>query len=209
MYHQVIIDLQKDHCETDEKMELKIAHSNYTVELCKKSYKICSIEGSCLIVSKDSSHLINVKSYISRTATTSWVELNINRCSSGIGMDDACLDPFYSIAADLTEYRLGDVIFVPSIKGILLPDGTIHTGYLVVRDTHELLAGAGADRIHFFTGTFSDTDPKNPFVKLKLDDPSTHLLFEKVTDPSIVKKAQKQRNFPLLPGVSSQEGVLK
>lgn len=209
LYHLEVIDLQKNTCEAADKTTLKVNNSSYSVDLCKKSYKKCSIEGSCLIFDKYQTHLVNVKSFNARTAVTSWIELNLNRCSSGVGSNDVCLDPFYSVAADLSEYKLGDVVFVPSLKGALLPDGNLHTGFLIVRDTHELLNGAGANRLHFFTGTFKDTDAKNPFVKLKLDEPSNHLPFEKVQDAATIAKVRNQRNYPLIPGANAQEGLLK
>lgn len=34
-----------------------------------------------------------------------------------------CLDPYFTVAADLNFYKLGDVIFVPQFVGEVMPDG--------------------------------------------------------------------------------------
>ena len=59
-----------------------------------------------------------------------------------------CLDPYYSVAADLDIYKLGTVVYVPSFVGVLLPSGVNHDGYFVVRDSGSSIKGYG--RFDFF-----------------------------------------------------------
>lgn len=86
-------------------------------------------------------------------------------CQTAVGARGNCLIPFISIAADNSIYSLGDIIYIPELKGkvIRLPSGEQfeHPGYFVVDDVG--VAIRGANRFDFFTGNMSPNDKDNAF----------------------------------------------
>lgn len=87
-----------------------------------------------------------------------------DRCKYGEGVRrDLCLLPYHTIAADNKVHKVNDILFVPAAKGILLPDGTRHEGFFIVRDTGGAFTGIGSKRVDMFTGV--DPDYKNAFQK--------------------------------------------
>lgn len=208
-YSVTTLDLDKMQCDADEVVAVKTKGQQFIMNLCRNEFSACAFEGTCILQSKNQNRILNVISTDNKTGKVGFAELNPSRCRYGLGMKDICLDPFFSVAVDLGEHQLGDVIFVPAIKGLRLPDGRIHDGHLIVRDGTRLLNETGPARLHFFTGIFKETDAKNVFAKkLHLDDPETRYPFEKV-GLTKSQEIRQQRNYPLLPGVSSRQRVLR
>ncbi|MFL5783049.1 MAG: 3D domain-containing protein [Bacteriovoracaceae bacterium] len=88
----------------------------------------------------------------------------LGRCKYGAGIRrDLCLLPYHTIAGDNRIHQIDDIIYVPEAKGLELPDGSIHDGYFVVRDTGGAFTGIGSQRVDMFTGT--DPDFNNVFQK--------------------------------------------
>lgn len=58
----------------------------------------------------------------------------ICRSRYGLGVTGFALVPYRSAAVDPRFIRLGSRLFVPQLKGALLPDGTVHDGYVVATD---------------------------------------------------------------------------
>jgi hypothetical protein len=208
LYATQVIDSAKTACEPSEMVSLNHKTKGHLISICHDQYLQCAIDGSCLVQTSKETRLFNVVSFDRRTGLTFFVELNPNRCKYGIGASNICLDPFFSISVDSEIYKMGDVLFVPILKGLKLPTGEVHSGYVVVRDTHELLQGAGPARAVFHTGIWREDDSQNPFAKLELDNPATQVEFKKVNGRQ-AESIRKARNFPLLPGVSRHEKLLK
>lgn len=78
-----------------------------------------------------------------------------------------CLLTYFSIAADKTHFKMGDVVFIPAMVGlkVKMPDGTEfeHPGYFVVHDVGGAIKGGG--RFDFFVG--SQNYKKNAFTEGK------------------------------------------
>lgn len=88
----------------------------------------------------------------------------VGRCRYGEGVQrDLCLLPYHTIAADNKVHKINEIIFVPRAEGIQLPDGSLHEGYFIVRDTGGAFDGIGAQRVDLFTGL--DPDNNNAFSR--------------------------------------------
>ena len=164
-------------------------------KVCKNFYKSCVLEGSCMINKKNSQ--IVIYNYI-RTINNvpRFAVVNNSKCIFGLGVKGICLDPFYSVASDLNHHKPGDVIFIPKLKGVELPTGEIHDGYVIVRDRGGAIIGP--NRFDFFTGSYTHTDPKNSFSKLGFSAKNNHFIFEKITGV-VADQIRKNRNYPFVP----------
>lgn len=171
------------------------------VTVCKSTYDNCLMQGTCQIINGNSKLLINVGSIVG--AERRFTIIKNSECLFGTGVSKArtakmktmCLDPYYSVAADLGIYAVGDVISIPAAAGLILPDGSIHDGHFIVRDAGEAIKGYG--RFDFFTG-FSAGRLDNPLTRLGFADKSTNVSYSIVQGQGAAE-VLKLRNFPLLP----------
>lgn len=200
------IQAEKVSCAPEERTAIKDTTGAVLLETCQKELGLCAYDGTCLFRSAHGDRLFNAVDSNLRTGEATFVELNLKRCRYGLGQRNICLDPFYSVAADLKEFRLGDVLFIPALKGLALPGGSTHSGYVIVRDSSPIFRGTGPHRLHFFTGDIRDTETKNPFVKVGLDRPEREFTYERISGEK-AEVVRKARNFPRLPGVSPSEAV--
>lgn len=193
---------QISNCTEADKKNLLTRKNQLLVRVCKKIFDSCLMEGTCLVSIKNKMALINVDGTVN--SIRRFRDITGNECKFGRGASsDAlkmyksmCVDPFYSVAADLKIYHLGDVIYLPVVRGTVLPNGDIHDGYFIVRDTGGGIDGEG--RFDFFTGLFTSSTPNNPFTKLKLNGLQTFPEY-KLIEGAEAEQIRQQRNFPLLP----------
>lgn len=166
-----LIDHQN--CSAHEKIDLIDTHEQVIVASCRRIYKSCEMQGTCRIELEDGTHiLINVDRRNEQGRRT-FKKVTSRECIYGAGASrdrvkgyrQMCIDPYYSVAADLSIYNLGDVIYVPMLKGLVLPNGESHNGYVIVRDSGQRIKGVG--RFDFFTGYLGMTRI-NPFFKIGL-----------------------------------------
>ncbi len=182
-------------------LDMKDKSGKVILTVCKDSYDSCVMQGTCLVKKSELKILINVGSQVN--GERRFVNITDSACSFGQGAthDSAkvykamCLDPYYSIAADLDIYKLGAVIYVPSFAGVLLPNGVLHDGYFVVRDSGGSIKGYG--RFDFFSGFDSYKNKSNPFAIHGFADKSFNAPYFVVTGQ---KEAEtlKARSFPKL-----------
>lgn len=194
IYYKPIIYKEKDVCASSELKDLLDEDGKVLISLCKKNYDNCLLQGSCYVVEGEKTRNFNYtkkKDGISRFA-----EKKEARCPYGYGVKSLCLDPFYSIAADLSIHRVGDVIYVPRLVGVQLPDGTKHNGYLVIRDQGGAIVGES--RFDFFTGFFGPYDKGNVFAEVGLGDKDHRFGYQKVSE-DIAKIVREFRNYPNIP----------
>ena len=194
IYYKPVIYKEKEVCANDELKDLIDEDGKTLISLCKKSYDNCLLQGSCYIVEGQKTRNFNVTRR--KDGIVRFAEKKEARCPYGYGVQALCLDPFYSIAADLSIHRVGDVIFVPMLVGLRLPDGTQHTGYMVVRDQGGAIIGEG--RFDFFTGFFGPFDGGNVFSRIGLGDKKHRFGYQKVSE-DIARTVREYRNYPNIP----------
>jgi 3D (Asp-Asp-Asp) domain-containing protein len=186
-------------CKPEEKISMAGMDEKELVRVCPRTYRDCLMEGTCVVAQGDKHIPINY-SHRSKTSGKFLFKLfDVNRCPYGLGVqENMCLDPYYSVAADLAVYKPGDVIFVPSLVGLDMGNGRRHHGFFIVRDMGHRIKGRG--RFDFFTGYHSDVSAKNLFRKLQLGDKNTRLKYYLLKNNSTLNLfVKKLRNFPAIP----------
>ncbi len=197
---------QFDHvnCADREKMNLIDSENNVIVSTCRRVYKSCEMQGSCQVeVPGGAMILLNVDRR-NEAGIRTFDHVNSTKCLYGrgaardskTGYKQMCMDPYYSVAADLSIYNLGDVIFIPLLKGLRLPNGEIHNGFVIVRDTGSAIKGYG--RFDFFTGFFG-LWKSNPFYKLGLGGDNIFPEYYLISGPE-ANRVRLSRGFPYLKG---------
>lgn len=192
IYYVPQFDLSQQNCAASAQKSLKDKAGAVLFKVCESVYDACLMQGTCRLKTEQGAVLINVAGKVASEYRFSKVQ-NKN-CRFGFGGKSSCLDPFHSVAADLSIYKLGQVIYIPSVVGVALPDGTRHEGYFIVRDSGGNIKGHG--RFDFFTGFLGRS--QNPFSSIGFEDKNTHVHYY-VVEASEAQSILKKRNYPLLP----------
>jgi membrane-bound lytic murein transglycosylase len=193
IYYIPQFDLEKQTCAASSRRAIKDKKDQILFQVCKEIYEACLMQGTCEIKNSEGRTLVNVAGKVD--SDYRFAKVQNKTCRYGMGAGKAiCLDPFHSIAADLSIYKLGQVIYIPHAVGIELPDGSKHDGYFVVRDSGGAIKGYG--RFDFFTGFFARS--QNPFVSVGFSDKETHVQYY-VLEPDEAQDVLKKRNFPEIP----------
>lgn len=190
IYYQASMIDDESTCAASSKVSMKSKSGAELMKVCFKTIAQCLLQGSCLIIRHGEVRSFNV------AGLKSFVELKDGDCQFGFGVQSICLDPFYSVAADLRYYKAGEVLFVPALVGGVLPDGSKHSGFLVVRDRGGAIKGP--HRFDFYSGPTHWRDVDNLFAKLKLGDKRTRLIYYQVKGES-ARAFLASRNYPKLP----------
>lgn len=196
IYYIPQFDLSKVSCSNSSEKSLKDKSGQVMFRVCDNVYDACLLQGTCQLQTSRGNVLINVAGEVNSEQRFS--KIQNKDCRFGLGAKSTCLDPFYTVAADLSIYKMGDVIFIPSVKGVELPDKSKHDGYFVVRDTGGSIKGYG--RFDFFTGFMSWGHAENPFRKLDFGDKKTHVDYY-VLEEQEALEILKSRNFPKIPQI--------
>lgn len=164
--------------------------------ICPQDLRTCRLEGSCLVEDSTGRRLgIN---YASKGRFTT---VNLSRCPFGYGQTHPrtgkpiCLVPYRTVAADRRLHKPGDVLYIPGLRNVILPDGTRHDGHVVVGDVGGAIRGA---RLDFFTGTDSDRSRNNPFLACGLGNRKSRVFYQKVSE-STAAGIRAAQNFPDYP----------
>lgn len=192
VYYYPVINEDRRKC--DRKRDLIDSDGKRLARVCEATRASCRLQGSCAIIKNGKKRTFNIKGQVD--GIDRFFETTKDACRFGYGVKSSCLDPFYTVAADLNIYRPGDVIYVPIVRGIELPDGSKHSGYFLVRDAGRNIIGK--TRFDFFTGHISWRDDENPFTKAGLANKANKFEFMKIKG----KKAQAfsdLRSYPKLP----------
>jgi len=191
IYFVPILNVKKAECRGEDLKQIKNVKGETIARVCDSDYKVCVQQGTCLLSETGGIRIVN---FTTRRGKVPAFSKNIKKeCPYGLGEKDICLDPYYTVAADLNFHKLGDVIFVSSVRGLQLPNGETHDGYFIVRDS-----GSGVKsetRFDFFTGFDSDAETSNVFKKLGLDDKANRFKHQKASD-DIATKVRTKRNYP-------------
>lgn len=202
IYHIVNIDERNLNCTVESQKQLRTKSEELLATVCAKSYQACVLQGTCRVHLKDETLLLNVSTRIN--GEYRFINLTSDLCRYGHGPNrdqrqtfkKMCLDPYHSIAADLSIYKLGDVIYIPAFVGLKLENQETHDGYFIVRDSGSNIKGYG--RFDFFLGDGLQNASRQSFLSLGLVDKNTHYPYFLV-DENYAKKILSDRNFPYLP----------
>lgn len=193
IYYKPIVHVDPEKCVGEDLVPLLSVDGKELTLLCPKDFSNCLMQGACYV--RDLEERFRSFTYIRRGEDGSprFGEINLARCPFGVGVRNVCLDPFYSVAADLSLYKLGDVIFVPRLQGQLMPDGLIHDGFLVIRDAGGAIKGPS--RFDFFTGFIRPYVPENIFRKLGFSDIRSLFLYRMAT-PEEADLIRQRTGYP-------------
>lgn len=168
------------------------------ISVCKKVFDQCALQGTCVLMIQQKKIMLNYHKKVA--GVIQFIEVNTQTCPYGLGDSSdsikkyktMCLKPFRSIAADFKYHPLGTVIYMKDLVGLQLPDGSVHDGYLTVRDGGGGIDGRG--RFDFFSG-YQGLDTSNPFHNLGLGQ-STHFEY-KVVEGAEARRVLETQQFPL------------
>ncbi len=213
IYYIKTIDLAQ---KCDSKKTIFGADGKSLLSVCQAAYQSCVIEGTCAFEKDEPAsgvqpmtvdqnggeatddeidyEVINyVKSVNGRPV---FMPVDEQKCPWGYGVSQICLDPFYSLAADLQFHKAGEVLYIEKLKGTKLPNGEIHEGFMIIRDRGGAIKGP--DRFDFYTGLLNYRDEKNPFTPLGFATSSNKIEYRKATSEE-ADQFRKKRNFPGIP----------
>lgn len=192
IYYYPVFDQKEKSCQSLKPMMDKDGLP--LVYVCESFLKKCGIQGACSVIQEGVRRNFNILRRVD--GIDQYFEFDLKKCPYGFGVRNSCLDPFRSLAADLSIYKPGDVIYIPTLHGVELPDGTIHDGYFVIRDRGRGIKGPG--RFDFFSGDHSWWNTENPFFKLGLANQKNQMFYVKIEGP-VADQVRKARNYPRLP----------
>lgn len=203
IYYKPIIQYDRQKCSASRLKDMKDPDGRTLITICDTDYDRCLMQGSCFVHEEDKTHSFNYHS--TKDGIARFVEVDIAICPFGYGVKSSCLDPYFSVAADLSIYRAGDVIFVPRLIGVRMPNGEIHDGFLVIRDSGGKIKGRG--RFDFFTGFYNHLDKENVLARLGFSD-SRHRYEYRIANPSEAAATRERRGYPKLKPQSQFEAAL-
>jgi len=200
VYYSPKIDEDESTCPKGSRVSLRDAAGTAIVTVCQRTRNICLMEGACEITQDKHVYALNYSG--ERNGRSVYVPIPQDGCRFGFGVRESCLDPYYTLAADLTKYSPGDVIYVPAVVGLEMPNGSKHNGFFIIRDKGRRIRGRG--RFDFFTGFLNWRDGQNPFSRIGISDQNTHIPYYQVTGPR-ADQIRAQRAFPQLPAHTAVE----
>lgn len=191
IYYKPTIHKYKAKCSSNSLRDLISPDGRTLVALCESDYRECLLQGSCFV--DDGEQVTSYNYHSTRDGVPRFVVVDLTICPYGYGVRESCLDPYFSAAADLEFYHPGDVIFVPRLIGAVMPDGEVHDGFIVIRDSGGRIVGA--NRFDFFTGLYSHRQRQNVFARLGFSDPKNRFEFRMATKDEAVA-TRVRRNYP-------------
>lgn len=129
--------------------------------------KHCDMQGVCFL--NQGNKIIGYNFIKKRKGISIYAKVDASRCPYGYGVWDKehnrsiCMDPFRSLAADNKYHKPGSVLYFPALKGLKLPDASIHDGYMTVRSAGGAIKGR--DRFDFYTGLCQNPGLKSMLCK--------------------------------------------
>lgn len=202
IYYKPTIHQKSSKCSADNLRELLSPDGDTLETLCQKDFDMCLLQGSCFI--DNGKKIVSYNYHSTKDSVPRFMKVDLGVCPYGYGVRSSCLDPYFSVAADLKYYKAGDVIFIPRLEGAVLPNGEIHDGFMVVRDSGGSVTGI--NRFDFFTGFFDHRSAYNTLARLGFGDPKNRFLYRVATEEEATV-VRKKRNYPGLRASVLDEGV--
>jgi len=193
-------------CDSRDLKPVLSPDKNVLVSLCARDYKKCLFEGACLIETPQGGRLgISFYKYSEAENQSYFEKINLEKCPFGYGVGkispteaaSTCLIPYVSVSADPLAHSLGEVIYVPALKGLPLPTGEVHDGYLIISDSSTDSIDTGLDQFAFYTGVHPKKDPQNAFAATLLGNPDNEYPYEVITGP-VAEEIRQKRHFTLV-----------
>lgn len=191
IYYKPTIQYDASKCPEADLKDMLSPTGKLLTTICTADFNRCLMEGSCFVAKEGRLRSFNYHSRVN--GDPRFTEVDLGRCPYGYGMRSSCLDPYYTVAADLKVYKMGTVIFIPRLVGVEMPDGVPHDGFVIVRD-----AGAkiqGPNRFDFFTGFYNHLASENVMAKLGFGDPNSRFDFREATEEEAAA-ARERRGYP-------------
>lgn len=201
-YHPLIRD-ELNACKSGQFVSLRGERGVELMKVCSSTLSECAMEGSCQIARGEDVRSFNYQGLSGGRYV--FFEITSGGCVYGYGVQSTCLDPFYTVAADLRYHKAGEVIYVPKVAGVVLPNGSLHSGYFIVRDGGGAIKGA--NRFDFYSGSLTWNDDRNPFYGLQISDPKKRFSYFRV-DGETATSIRQVRAYPKLPGKRSQPQLI-
>jgi len=153
----------------NERSEILNPDGDIIAVVCSRYYARLAMEGTGVLSAANGSHTVNWKA--------NWRFIILNKCTYGRGEEEKCLIPFHTIAANNTIYPVGTILYIPDVvkRKVTLPNGELHNGYFVVRDTGGAFQSAGPERVDLFVAGQEDSD--NIFINKSIHYPKTYPSF--------------------------------
>lgn len=200
VYYKPTIKQADSKCSSNELRELFSPEGVSLATLCEADYKECLLQGSCFF--NDGEKTVSYNYHSTKDEVPRFTEVDLKICPFGLGVRNICLDPYFSAAADMKYHKPGDAIYIPRLVGAVMPNGEVHDGFIVIRDSGGAILGEG--RFDFFTGFLDHKQRQNTFARLGLGEPKNRFEFRKATEEE-ARLARERRNFPgLLPEILLQ-----
>lgn len=196
IYYKPTVHFDAAKCTQEQLKDMLNPDGKVLTTICSADFDRCLIEGSCFVDKAGSVRSFNYHSRIKDIPR--FVEVDLRKCPFGYGVNSTCLDPYYTVAADLTIYKTGDVIFVPRLVGAPMPDGSTHDGFMVIRDRGARIVGQG--RFDFFTGFYNHASKDNIIARLGFGDSYARFDYRMATDEE-AQAARERRGYPGLKNV--------
>jgi 3D (Asp-Asp-Asp) domain-containing protein len=192
IYYKPTIYLDKTTCN-NEIIDLISPEGAILISLCGRDHRNCLMQGACFVF--DEEGRFRSFNYYARGAddVPRFKEVNLNKCPFGFGVRNNCLDPYYTVAADLSIYKSGDVIFVPKVVGVKLPTGETHDGFFIVRDRGAAILGPY--RFDFFTGFEGIRDMTNILARMGFGNKKNTFDFRMATEEE-AKIIRERQGYP-------------
>ncbi|KYG69427.1 murein transglycosylase [Bdellovibrio bacteriovorus] len=202
IYYKPTIVQSNNKCSLTHMRDLITPQGDTLTSMCESDYKQCLMQGSCFVQKDGTMTSYNYHSTIE--GIPRFVEVDLTTCPFGYGAYGDCLDPYFSVAADLSYHKVGDVIFIPRLVDAILPNGEIHDGFVIVRDSGGAITGRG--RFDFFTGFYNHLAKENTLATLGFGDTKNRFDYRLATDEE-AQAARDRRNFPGLKPSVVAEGI--
>lgn len=193
IYYKPIIKFDVDKCQDEVRVEMLSPEDKVLTRLCAADFNNCVMQGACYVHDEDGR--FRSFNYYARGADNipRFKEVDMRKCPYGYGMRNVCLDPYYTVAADLSIYKIGDVIYVPRLDGAVMPNGVTHDGFFVVRDAGGAIKGPG--RFDFYTGFTKPYAKENTFNRMGFANIKNSFPFRMAT-PAEAEAARQRTGYP-------------
>lgn len=191
IYYKPTIRQKDAKCASSATRDILTVDGVTLATLCEKDYDACLMQGSCFV--DDGIKVTSYNYHSTKDQVARFMEVDLKKCPYGYGVRSSCLDPYFSVAADLSIYKAGEVLFIPRLVGAVLPNGEVHDGFIIIRDSGGGIIGA--NRFDFFTGFYDHRQKANTLARLGFGEPKNRFEFRKATAEETLA-AQKSRNYP-------------